>query len=120
MRTTQAKGDIALSQAIATFTKHGMDVLLPITESASYDCAVDTIEGIKRVQVKYTSNVNGEVDLRCIHSNSKGYVVKKYIANSYDWLYILRSNGEEYLIKKCLDGRRSIRTTKDFLIMPNE
>jgi len=106
MRTTQRKGDIAVSQAIARFTRMGYDVALPLTESAAYDVIVDTGRGLKRVQVRYSSTK--EVGLRRIHSNSKGYVVKKTKDKAYDWLYILKS-GEEYLIKRCLSHRNSIR-----------
>lgn len=116
-RHTQRKGDIAVAQAIATFTKFGYDVSLPLTESASYDIIVDTNtkenSTLFRVQVRYSST--GEVDLRRIHSNSTGYVVKKTKKNAYDWLYIL-TNGKEYLIKECLEERRSIKPTiKDLL-----
>lgn len=114
MRTTQRKGDIAVSQAIARFTKIGYDVALPLTESAPYDLIVDTGKEIKRVQVRY-SGVK-EVSLRRIHSNSKGYVVKKTKTNAYDWLYIFKSNGKEYLIKKCLVNRNSIVPTINYLI----
>ena len=34
MRQTQRKGDIAVAQAIATFTRMGYDVAVPLTESA--------------------------------------------------------------------------------------
>ena len=37
MRTTQRKGDIATSRAIAYFTSEGCDVSIPLTESAAYD-----------------------------------------------------------------------------------
>jgi len=66
---------------------------------------VDTSKGLKRVQVRYTSG--REVDLRRIHSNSGGYVVKKR-ENAYEWLYVLKKTGEGYLIKKCIADRRSI------------
>ena len=108
MRETQRKGDIGVAQAIATFTKMGFDVSLPLTESAAYDLIVDDGD-IHRVQVRYTSNPNTEVDLRRIHSNSNGYVIKKLSSKVYDWLYVLKSTGEEYLIKNCAIGRRSIR-----------
>lgn len=114
MRTTQRKGDIAVSQAIARFTAMGWDVLLPVTESASYDLIVDTDDGLKRVQVRYCGV--REVALRRIHSNSKGYVVKKTKVNAYDWLYVLKNTGEEYLIKKCLANRNSITPTVEYLI----
>ena len=114
MRLTQRKGDIAVSQAIATFTKMGFDVALPVTESAAYDLIVDTPEGLKRVQVRYTS-IN-EVDLRRIHSNSTGYVIKKSKENAYDWLYVLKQTGEEYLLRSCLYGRRSVSPKYEYLI----
>ena len=114
MRTTQRKGDIAVSQAIATFTKLGYDVALPITESAAYDIIVDSPTGLKRVQVRFTSTF--EVDLRRIHSNSNGYVIKKTKENAYDWLYILKKGGNEYLINQCLDGRRSIKPMEKHLL----
>ena len=111
MRETQRKGDIAVAQAIATFTRLGWDVSIPFTESAAYGLVVDTPEGLKRIQVRYTSN--GEVDLRRIHSNSKGYVVKKTKLNAYDWLYVLHERNE-YLLKDCFSDRRSIKPTSDF------
>jgi len=108
MRNTQRKGDYAVAKAIATFTRLGYDVLIPLTESASYDLAIDNNRGsIKRIQVRYTST--NEVDLRRIHSNSNGYVIKKTKIDAYDWLYILYSDGKEFLIKKCLHDRRSIK-----------
>lgn len=114
MRDTQRKGDIAVSQAISRFTKMGYDVSLPLTESASYDLIIDTVNGLKRVQVRY-SGVR-EVALRRIHSNSKGYVVKKTKPEAYDWLYIFKNTGEEYLIKECLSNRNSIVPQQKYLL----
>jgi len=114
MRNTQRKGDIGVSQAIASFTKLGYDVFLPLTESAAYDLIVDTGRSLMRVQVRYTST--DEVDLRRVHSNSKGYVVKKTKENAYDWLYVLNHQGKEFLIKSCLSGRRAIKPTGEYLL----
>ena len=75
MRITQKKGDIAVAQSIARFTKMGYDVSIPVTESASYDLVVDFEGVLKKVQVRYCGVK--EVSLRRIHSNSKGYVVRK-------------------------------------------
>jgi hypothetical protein len=110
MRTTQRKGDYAVAQAVATFTKAGFDVSLPLTESAAYDIVVDHNNILKRVQVRYFTGKL--VELRRIHSNSQGYVIKKAKKNAYDWLYMLNDKGQEFLVKECLDGRRSI-TPKD-------
>jgi PD-(D/E)XK endonuclease len=108
MRTTQRKGDIATARAIATFTKMGFDVSIPLTESAAYDLVVDDGEALRRVQCKYCGAARAQVDLRQIHSNSRGYVVKLTPAGAYDWLYILAADGSEYLIKESLHERRSI------------
>lgn len=105
MRTTQRKGDIATAQAVATFTRMGLDVAIPLTESAAYDLLVDDGRRIRRVQCKYASTK--DVDLRRIHSNSDGYVTKLILENAYDWLYVLRPEGSEYLVKQCHAGRRS-------------
>ncbi len=106
VRTTQRKGDQATANALATFTAMGFDVSVPFTESAPYDLIVDGGGGLKRVQCRYSSTK--EVNLRRIHSSSQGYVVKRYGSDSYDWLYVLRPDGREYLIQQCLAGRRSI------------
>ncbi|MBP9701770.1 MAG: hypothetical protein KBD47_02175 [Candidatus Pacebacteria bacterium] len=105
MRITQRKGDIAVAQSIAVFTKMSYDVLLPLTESAPYDLVVDADGDLKRVQVRYTSGK--EVDLRRIHSNSGGYVVKKTKPRAYDWLFVY-TDKDMYLLKECLHERRSV------------
>lgn len=108
MRTTQRKGDIATSRAIATFTARGYDVSIPLTESAAYDIVVDDGQTLARVQCKYVSNRRGEVDLRRIHSNSTGYIVKHVCEGAYDWLFVFDGRSGEYLIKECHGGRRSV------------
>jgi PD-(D/E)XK endonuclease len=84
----------------------GFDVALPLTESAAYDLVVDDGDRLRRIQCKFTGG--RQVDLRRIHSNSNGYVVKRTASGAYDWLYVLRSDGSEYLIKECLAGRRAV------------
>jgi PD-(D/E)XK nuclease superfamily protein len=106
---------MAVAQAIASFTKAGYDVSLPLTESAPYDLIVDTGLGLKRVQVRYTSS--HQVDLRRIHSNSQGYVVKRTRPNAYDWLYVLNHMGEEFLLPECLHSRRAWNTDRRFLLV---
>jgi hypothetical protein len=107
MRLTQRKGDSAVAQAIATFTSNGWDVSIPLTESAPYDLIVDTGKYMMRVQVKYSAS-GKEVGLRRVHSNSKGYVVKKPQTNSFDWLYVLTGAGEEFLITRALSGQSCV------------
>jgi hypothetical protein len=86
----------------------GFDVSIPLTESAAYDLIVDNGQKLARVQCKFANDRRRQVDLRRIHSNSSGYVVKRTLQGSYDWLYVLDGNGSEYLIKECLAERRSV------------
>lgn len=114
MRLTQRKGDTAVAQAIATFTRMGFDVLIPLTESAAYDLVVDAEGELRRVQVRYAGK--DHVDLRRIHSNSKGYVVKKTKERVYDWLFVLTGEDKKYLIRQCFVGRRSVKPTEKDLL----
>jgi hypothetical protein len=99
---------MATSRAIATFTAMGYDVSIPLTESAAYDLVVDDGRHLVRVQCKFASDRRRQVDLRRIHSNSAGYVVKRTPEGSYDWLYVLDGGDSEYLMKECLADRRSV------------
>jgi PD-(D/E)XK endonuclease len=87
----------------------GYDVSIPLTESAAYDLVVDDGNRLLRVQCKFAANdPRRQVDLRRIHSNSTGYVIKPTIENSYDWLYVFDGSDSEYLVKHCFAGRRSL------------
>jgi len=68
---------------------------------------LDCDEGLKRVQVRFTSSPRSQVDLRRIHSNGSGYVVKYTKPNAYDWLFVVNDRGEQFLLKDCLHSRRS-------------
>ena len=117
MRITQRKGDVATAQAVATFTELGYDVSIPLTESARYDLVVDDGSGLHRVQVKYSSRK--KVDVRSIHSNSQGYVVKKARGNDYDWLYVLQvgdAGRKEFLFRRCFPGRNTVTLCPESLL----
>lgn len=96
MRETQRKGDLAKAVAIQYFTSLKYDVAILLTESASYDLIVDA-DRLYRVQVKFTSV--DDVDLRRIHSNSKGYQIKNYTRDSYDWLFVFKPPTSIYLLQ---------------------
>ena len=117
MLTTQRKGDVATAQAVATFTELGYDVSIPLTESARDGLVVDDGSGLHRVQVKYSSRK--KVDVRSIHSNSQGYVVKKASGNDYDWLYVLQvsdAGRKEFLFHECFAGRNAVTLCAESLL----
>jgi hypothetical protein len=118
---TNKKGDLAKAIATGTLTKLGYRVGFMLTESAPYDLLVDTItDGIKRVSVKYLGSKNGVLDLRNIHTNGKGWVIRKTKENDYDWLYVYKNNGSEYLYKECLVERTAITPKDKDLIKIND
>lgn len=94
----------------------GYDVSIPLTESAAYDLIVDDGRELARVQCKFANDRRRQVDLRRIHANSAGYVVKRTTEGSYDWLFVLDGENAEYLIKKCFADRRSV-TLRDVDIL---
>ena len=67
-----------------------------------------TARGLRAFNASTPAALDAKVDLRHIHSNSTGYIVKRSRDNSYDWLYVLDVVGAEYLIKKCFSNRRSV------------
>ena len=56
-KNSKKQGDAGLGQAIAYFTSKGYDVALPLTDSADWDLIVETEDGLKRVQVKTSSQM---------------------------------------------------------------
>jgi hypothetical protein len=77
----------------------GFDVSIPLTESAPYDLIVDDGTSLYRVQCKFSSTP--DVDLRRIHSNGTGYVMKRVAPHAYDWLCVA-SVGSAVLVEALL------------------
>ena len=57
-KNSKKQGDAGLGQAIAYFTAKGYDVALPLTDSADWDLIVELEDGLKRVQVKTSSQLS--------------------------------------------------------------
>lgn len=114
MGITQVKGDLATAQAIASFTRLGYNVAVPITESASYDLIVEKDCNLYRVQVKYCGAKDNDLNLKRVHTNGAGYVVKFYSLEDFDWLYVYRADGVEFLFtENTFAGRTTVRVNKE-------
>lgn len=111
-RETQRKGDLAVAIAIAWFTSNGYGVLLPISESAPYDLAVDDGKRLYKIQVKYSKNK--DVDMRRVYYNSKGYVVNLYQPGDFDWLFV-HHDGKNFLVKEGFE-RQGIRLNHRYIL----
>jgi len=90
-KNSKKQGDAGLGQAISYFTMEGYEVALPLTESAEWDLIVE-IEGfLKRVQVKTSSQMRGNVAV--VDASTKGgnqsFSTKKNIQDqNWDLIFI--------------------------------
>ena len=57
-KNSKKQGDAGLGQAIAYFSMKGYDIALPLTDSADWDLIVEMEDGLKRVQVKTSSQLS--------------------------------------------------------------
>lgn len=57
-KNSKKQGDAGLGQAIAYFTMKGYDIALPLTDSADWDLIIETEDGLKRIQVKTSSQLS--------------------------------------------------------------
>ena len=136
MHEKKLKGDIGLTAAIFKFTKMGWNACLPIAEHLKYDLIVEKAGECKRVQVRYTTPVNGRlaVKLQSTWSSKTGCRITPRIKGDYDILTIYNPERDEvYFLKDddfsngsvvylrynpALSGRKKgIRLTKDFLTL---
>ena len=69
-KNSKKQGDAGLGQAIAYFTSKGYDVALPLTDSADWDLIVEFENGLKRVQIKTSSQIRRETPV--FEANVKG------------------------------------------------
>lgn len=96
------KGNVALGQAIAYFTKQEYIINLPLNDSQKYDLVIEKDGVFKTVQVKYTSekSKNGKSYIGTLKTTSGTSRQKIYSITDtkIDLLFCYCENGEKYLI----------------------
>jgi hypothetical protein len=111
---SKKQGDVGLGSAIAYFTTNGYTVCIPLTDSQDYDLVVEKDDGLKKVQVKTTSQLKPsggyEVGLRVLGGNqSWNGVAKKFDNSKVDLVFVLTNKNERYLIPaKDIEAQNSI------------
>ena len=88
--------------AIASFTRIGLTVAIPLTDTQPYDLVVGGADGLDRVQVK-TTTMRGphghyRVTVQSIGRNNSGTVRRKFDANAYEWLFVVCGDACCYLV----------------------
>ena len=101
--TNKQKGNSGLGIAIAYFSTHNFTVSIPLNDTQDYDLIVEKHGKLSTVQVKSTGcqtkhNIF-QVSLRSC-GGTKGKEYKTLINTNIDYLFIVNSNLEMYLIPK--------------------
>jgi len=101
-KNTRKQGEIGLGAAIAFFMARGDVVCVPLSEGQDFDLVVEADGVLKRVQVKTTSYKDYgnifQVNL-AVRGGNQSYSTKKFFNNkSVDYVFILTSYGDKYLI----------------------
>lgn len=104
-RNWKKQGDMGVGAAIAYFAMQGHTVLFPLSDSEDYDLVVDISGDLLKIQVRTTQNKSKygifEANLKVCGGNTKrNYVHKTGNMLSYDLLFVLTSDGDQYLLPK--------------------
>lgn len=97
----RVQGDEGLGIAIAYFTRVGLKVAIPLTDSQRYDLIIDDGQRLQRVQVRTTTMKRGRgyvVHLRTIGGNKSQVITRAFDPSDYEWLFVVCGDGTAYLI----------------------
>ena len=102
MSNSKKRGDAGLGAAIGYFALEGYTVLVPLTDSQSYDLVIEVNDKLSKIQVKTTiaktRNGNYVVELRTKGGNKHSEKVKHFGELDADYLFVLTGDGDRYLI----------------------
>lgn len=97
------QGNMGLGRAIAYFTFNGIPISIPLNDTQGYDLIADYNGKLKRVQIKTTMMLNKNEDSYMVGLRNTGGAsgktkIRDFDKESFDLLFILCQNGNEYLI----------------------
>ena len=100
---SKKQGDVGMCYAIASYSRLGWTVSIPITDSQDYDLLVEnTDNNILKVQVKtsryLTEGGTYQVSLKTCGGNKSGQTIKKMDKNYIDLVFVLVDDGSCYSI----------------------
>jgi hypothetical protein len=119
-KNSKKQGDAGLGQAIAYFTMKGYDLALPLTDSADWDFIVEMEDGLKRIQVKTSSQLTtagAERFEASVKGGNKSFSTAKTIDNqNWDLIFLHHLvTGKQALIpKEALTTKNQINLGKKY------
>ncbi len=110
-KNSKEQGNIGLSYSINYFVKKRYTVSIPLNDSQDYDLIVDiSPKGLCKIQIKTTGfkteSGNFKVDFRS-SGGSKGEVYKRVVDTDIDYVFVLTSNEDMYLLPLSIIGTNS-------------
>jgi hypothetical protein len=114
----RSQGDAGLGIAIAYFSRVGVRVGIPLTDSQPYDLMVDNGGELSRVQVRTTTCKRGNfyfVSLKTVGANTTGVVTRLFDKAAYEWLFVVCGDATAFLIPtEAIDARHSIQLGRKY------
>ena len=111
--SSRAQGDAGLGIAIAYFSRIGVRVGIPLTDSQPYDLLIDNDGELSRGQVRTTTTTRGRyyfVSLKTVGAKSKRVLTKLLDAFAYEWLFVVCGDATAFLIPAvAIAARHSIQ-----------
>ncbi|WP_157669216.1 group I intron-associated PD-(D/E)XK endonuclease [Bacillus cereus] len=102
--TSRLQGNAGVGMAIAYFTSQKYIVSIPLSDTQDYDLVVDMGSGLKKVQVKTASSLQGNknytVTLKQSKHNTKGNTIKNFDEYDCEYVFISVIDGTMYLIPR--------------------
>lgn len=98
---TRLQGDAGMGVAIAYFSRIGMRVGIPLTDSQPYDLMIDEGPRLSRVQVRTTTAREGRsyvVGLKTVGGDKTQLITKVFDPTAYEWLFVVCGDATAYLI----------------------
>lgn len=96
------QGNAGLGIAIAYFSRVGVRVAIPLTDSQPYDLIIDNDNRVERVQVKTTTLRDPYgcylVSLQTVGCNTKEVVKRDFHPTDYEWLFVVCGDACVYMI----------------------
>ena len=117
-KNTRVQGNAGLGVAIAYFSRIGVAVGIPLTDTQPYDLMIDNGGELARVQVRTTTSKRGNqysVSLKTIGANSTKVVTKLFDGAAYEWLFVVCGDATAYLIPTgAITARHSIQLGRNY------
>ena len=98
---TRLQGDAGMGVAIAYFSRIGVRIGIPLTDSQPYDLMIDDDGTLSRVQVRTTTVREGRsyvAGLKTVGGNKSQIITKVFDPSAYEWLFVVCEDATAYLI----------------------